>query len=35
VRFGFSQSEAGYFLIIPYLMAAAITPFFGKAVDKV
>jgi hypothetical protein len=35
VRFGFSQSEAGYFLIIPYLMAALITPFFGSVVDKV
>lgn len=35
VRFGFSASEAGNLLIIPYSMAMLLTPAFGVIIDRI
>jgi MFS family permease len=35
LRFGFDTTDAGYILLILYVIAAIVTPIFGRVVDKI
>ena len=34
-RYGYTETQAGNFLVIPYVVAAAVTPFLGAIADNV